>query len=307
MNTIEQQHYTMFAKRSKDSKYCIVLLSGVADHTNLQSLSKNISRILEKEFSILIIDFEAAIYISPSVLDFFKQIESRLLEEGKQFRISTVPEILQEIFDHYGSRFLFHQYRDLPSSITGENNHSSVVVDDMEMTQKVFVFGELELIDAITKGQIPDRMGCISIRNPNEVIPDEIIDRFEHLLELKFYDAYKIEHLGPHQIPQRIPVPDDAKRVVNFIDTTRENCDGYIIHCWQGVSRSTAVAMGVLYRLYGSESTTKRILKKVRSVARPHMGIVEYFDSLYNSKLGQVAQEIRDERLIELKNEIDGL
>jgi hypothetical protein len=63
---------------------------------------------------------------------------------------------------------------------------------------KVLVLSENELIETMRAGR-PLPSCCISIRNPDQTMPEEIRKSFASVLELKFYDANSVEHLGPRQ------------------------------------------------------------------------------------------------------------
>ena len=110
------------------------------------------------------------------------------------------------------------------------------------------VFGELELLALLARGGA-HHSHCISIRNPDETIPAIIKDNFRVILELRFYDAEEIEQLGAQTI-KRIPEPRDVKGVIEFFRMTALEATGYTLHCWQGISRSPAVALGLLYLLH---------------------------------------------------------
>ena len=153
------------------------------------------------------------------------------------------------------------------------------------------VFGEQELIELLARGGA-HYSHCISIRNPDENIPAIIKDNFRSILELRFYDAEEIEQLGAQTI-KRIPERRDVKGVIEFFRMTAMEATGYTLHCWQGISRSPAVALGLLYLLTGSEDEAAYHLKRVRPDARPHRRIVRLFDEQLGCRLAAVNERLR--------------
>jgi predicted protein tyrosine phosphatase len=170
---------------------------------------------------------------------------------------------------------------------------------------KVLVFSERELRDALKDGA-PLPSHCISIRNPDEQLPRAIKDGFVSILELKFYDTDSVDHLGPQQTIKRIPELRDVKGIIEYVNRTKAKATGYAIHCWEGISRSPAVALGVLYMLLGSESAAESQLRNNRPTARPLSRIVALFDQALGCDLSKVSDKIRTDRLVAMKREIEG-
>ena len=166
------------------------------------------------------------------------------------------------------------------------------------------VFGEQELVEHLARGGA-HYSHCVSIRNPDETMPAVIKDSFRAILELRFYDAEEIEHLGPAQTIKRIPEPRDVKGVVEFFRMTAAEATGYTIHCWQGVSRSPAVALGLLYLLTGSEDEAAYHLKRIRPDARPHQKLVRFFDEQLGCRLAAVNAGLRGESPAAAGNELE--
>jgi predicted protein tyrosine phosphatase len=156
------------------------------------------------------------------------------------------------------------------------------------------VFGERELVEHLARGGA-HYSHCISIRNPDETMPAIIKDNFRAILELRFYDAEEVEHLGAAQTIKRVPERRDVKGVVEFFRMTAAEATGYTIHCWQGISRSPAVALGLLYLLSGSEDEAAYHLKRIRPDARPHQKLVRFFDEQLGCRLARVNERLRGE------------
>ncbi len=158
------------------------------------------------------------------------------------------------------------------------------------------VFGEQELVQHLASGGA-HYSHCISIRNPDETMPGIIKDKFRAILELRFYDAEEVEQLGPAQTIKRVPEHRDVKGILEFFRMTAAEATGYTIHCWQGISRSPAVALGLLYLMTGSEDEAAWHLKRLRPDARPHRKLVRFFDDQLGCRLSRVNEKLRAEAL----------
>lgn len=155
----------------------------------------------------------------------------------------------------------------------------------------VQVFGQRELVEHLESGG-RHYSHCISIGNPGRGFgrPDTVMPRmfrrhFRRILRLAFYDAEKVSHLGTMR--------------------PRRRATGYTLHCWGGVSRSPAVALGILYLISGSETTSGDTLRRIRPDTAPHQGIVRSFDELLGSNLRAVSDGIRAERIARMQRELD--
>jgi predicted protein tyrosine phosphatase len=135
-------------------------------------------------------------------------------------------------------------------------------------------------------------------------MPPAFRRHFRRILRLAFYDVEEMRHLGTMR-PRRIPRRSDVRRVIRFFNRTRREADGYTLHCWGGLSRSAAMALGILYLLTGSESEAATTLLRVRPEAGPHRRIVRYFDELLGSNLQTVNDGIHRRRLERMRRELD--
>jgi predicted protein tyrosine phosphatase len=160
------------------------------------------------------------------------------------------------------------------------------------------VFGEAELIKRIRQGK-PHYSHCISIRNPGELLSQEIQGAFRKVLELSFYDQEDVEHLPEDVAQKRIPEIEDVERVIAFV--RQAVCDpdltGFTIHCRRGISRSAAIALGILYMILKDEERATKHLIKIRAESMPHTGIVRMFDSLLGANLNSYRAKIHRYRL----------
>lgn len=168
------------------------------------------------------------------------------------------------------------------------------------------IFSEKELIDHLMAGG-EHFSHCISIRNPEQTMPAIFKTAFRSILELKFYDVATADQLGPAQTIKRVPERIDVKGVIEFFKRTRAQASGYVIHCWQGISRSPAVALGVLYLITGSEEAAAKALNRLRPDSRPHQTLVRFFDEELGSHLTRVNAEILRRSLESLRGELAAL
>lgn len=175
------------------------------------------------------------------------------------------------------------------------------------------VYGQPELVDHLENGGIC-QSHLISIGNPrrwfrrNQVdtrVPEIFHRHFDRILRLSFYDVEKKRHLMRLQYPKRIPTRRDVRRAIRYYRRTRHAATGYTIHCWQGISRSTAFALGLLYLETGSEEEAARQLKTIRPEAGPHQKIVRFFDKELGSNLAAVNEILRTERIEAWKRELN--
>jgi len=142
-------------------------------------------------------------------------------------------------------------------------------------------------------------------QNPGEFLPDVFKTKFKKILRLEFFDVEKKDQLGPKQFPKKIPESIDIKKIINFYNTTKNEATGYTIHCWRGVSRSTAVALCVLYMMTKSEDKAKEIIQQIRPQAMPLKRIIELFDLEYGSNLTNIQSKIRNDWIEKMKKELD--
>lgn len=181
----------------------------------------------------------------------------------------------------------------------------------------VQVFGQRELVDHIQRGGAV-MSHLVSIGNPGRgvraaaedaTMPSVFRTVFRECLRFEFYDVEYKRHLGPMR-PRRIPLRRDVRRAVRFFRRTKDEATGYTIHCWRGLSRSTAMALGYLYLIHGDEQIAVKELKRVRPEAAPHPRLVLYFDQVLGCDLSSKNDQLRETRFREMKewflNEIDG-
>lgn len=157
---------------------------------------------------------------------------------------------------------------------------------------KIQIFGQNELVKHIEKGE-KIHSHCISIINPGKPVhendpshisPDILIDSFKEVLILDFWDANKVEHID-HFESKKIPSEVDITKILSFVERTKDEATGYTIHCWRGISRSTAVGFGILQYFLNDEKEAADRLIKVRRNTMPLKLIVQLFDKALGSNL----------------------
>lgn len=175
------------------------------------------------------------------------------------------------------------------------------------------VFGEKELENRIKNGK-KVTSHCISIRNSTFhgngrkpfPLSDEIKNGFKEILSLEFHDVEKREWLPPNFEDAKIPEKEDVLNVVHFVKNAVKDPDftGFTIHCWRGVSRSSAIALGVIYMFVKDKEKAAKYLIKVRRQARPLPRIVQFWGEVFGSNLSKQSEIIRDEALRKMRIEI---
>ncbi len=178
----------------------------------------------------------------------------------------------------------------------------------VDMNIDIRVYAELELVRLVEQGvELPDHL--ISIGNPRlpwlrprpgEFVPPQFRGRFKRIMRLNFFDCERKDLLGEVR-PKRIPERRDVERVIRFYRQTQDQASGYVVHCWGGISRSTAVALGLLFLACGSEDEAARQLVAIRPEAGPHRLILEFFDRLLGCHLAETGQIMREQRMDELR------
>lgn len=102
------------------------------------------------------------------------------------------------------------------------------------------------------------------------------------------------------------PTKDKVYPIFNFFKNIK-NEDNVLIHCSQGISRSTAIAFCLLYSKIFTYDKSMEILYSARPQACPNGKIIELFDDYLNKngKLYKVYQENKYKDYIEQYDEID--
>jgi predicted protein tyrosine phosphatase len=185
-------------------------------------------------------------------------------------------------------------------------------IDLLSSAARIEVLGEDELVRSLESGA-RHYSHCISIADPAGLpwlgrlgvrVPAVVRSSFRGLLRLEFVDDEREAQMGKTS-PARVARRSDVRRAIRFYRRTEARATGYTLHCWQGISRSPAFALGLLYLMTGSERAAARILRLIRPDALPHPGIVRLFDQELGSNLLAVNREIRGLRTRELRQNVD--
>jgi len=79
------------------------------------------------------------------------------------------------------------------------------------------------------------------------------------------------------------PKMEHVQRIINFANSIDKKNDRVVVHCWAGVSRSTAAALIILYVLYNND--IKQAIDKlleIRPQASPNKLLCKYADIILN-------------------------
>jgi predicted protein tyrosine phosphatase len=159
------------------------------------------------------------------------------------------------------------------------------------------VFGEEELINAIRNGGIVYK-NVISIADPGSSIPIELKSEKYNVLPLRFLDLDK--PFPNHDYETEIlPTIEDIHEVETFLKKINIE-DGITIHCWQGLSRSTAVAICVLHHYLDEQNVVIEEIFKIRPYAKPNVLILKHFDEIHKTNYSSVAKQIRIETVTKM-------
>ncbi len=175
----------------------------------------------------------------------------------------------------------------------------------------VEVLGQLELESRIDEPHyshlvsIGNPVSLFTVNRPDTRMPRVFRGRFRGVLRLSFYDVERKGHLGRRQFPRTIPGRRHVRRVIRFFNATRATASGYTVHCWQGSSRSPAIALGLLYLITGSEDTAAMIMRNICPGAHPNPRIVSLFDRELGSSLSQVNDAFRQRWLERTRKSLD--
>jgi predicted protein tyrosine phosphatase len=177
----------------------------------------------------------------------------------------------------------------------------------------VQIFGQDELIDHIQDG-CNYSSHLISIGNPKslfikngrgETLPKLFKQSFQGILRLSFYDVEYRYHLTCKQFPKIIPTRNHVQKAIDFYNKTKDKATGYTIHCWRGVSRSAAIAVGILYHIHKDEKKVFEELLKIRPQAMPHRSIVKYYDDILGCNLTAELDIFRQKWIDAMKAELN--
>ena len=141
---------------------------------------------------------------------------------------------------------------------------------------------------------IPETKDVVAIRISDSMPVKEVAEkRYIDVLRLSFYDEYEFEE----DIDRNSPVgtnrlnDDDVKEINAFVEKYKDK--QFIIHCEQGICRSSAVGYSILKRLGYTEELNE---KKDSCLYFPNIEV-------YGKLTGKVYNR---KNAVELRNELNG-
>ncbi len=137
---------------------------------------------------------------------------------------------------------------------------------------KITVVGLSEAKKLIPEGGFD---ACVSIADPDSTSRPKNRHLIPLVLDLDFSDVGITGDFPP--------VPEDARRLVFFLRRIVEiGCTNVVIHCFAGISRSTAAALALLALVHGKDADLAGLLLEIRPQAFPN----EHFASLLDDEIG---------------------
>jgi predicted protein tyrosine phosphatase len=133
-----------------------------------------------------------------------------------------------------------------------------------------------------------DYTHLLSIRGSMHQEPFRGFDSFRVAKQLNFDDVSLPRGWGRFQAPQ----PRHVQAILKFAETIGEN-DKVLVHCAQGISRSTAASYIMLASILGpgKEQEALKLVVKERPNARPNELMVRHADKLLKRE-GKLSAEL---------------
>ena len=144
----------------------------------------------------------------------------------------------------------------------------------------------------------------LSIGDPESKEPESLYHPQRKVLRLEFADinSFVAKYMGNTNESSELPQKSQVERAIVFLreflaatDTT-----GLLIHCFAGVSRSTAMALIACYLMLGDEEKAREKLYSIRPQAIPNSWVIQYADEILGSNLYPVAESIAETRIQKL-------
>lgn len=126
---------------------------------------------------------------------------------------------------------------------------------------------------------------CISINDPGSFPLRDPYSFFIRILRLEFED---INFNANRNSGKALPTENTIKEIVGFYNDTKDEADGYTVHCHAGISRSPAAGLMLLYLDTKSEEQAFSRLLEIKDFCLPNRIMIDIFDRLYGSKLSEI-------------------
>ncbi len=173
------------------------------------------------------------------------------------------------------------------------------------MESNISVYSHAELFARIAAHE-PLGANCIFISDPHchpsaSFPPQEVSDYFDAVLPLLFFDAATAQQ-QPKGFAPLLANEAHIDAVIAFYNAHRESV---VVSCYAGISRSPAVALGLLRMSTGSDAEARSRLRAIRPEASPLKHIAALFDAALESKLAPICEEIREAHLSKVRALVD--
>lgn len=298
--------------RATEAAGCLLVrLGGGVDPDGWRQLRGSAGAALEAGRRRIVVDLSAVRWAGGALLGCLSSIRDDARAKGGALELRGTRPAVVEAMEKLGfAGFFTAAATSMGPAATGRRHGGAAERGDLPTVQ---VFGQPELVAHLERGgshhthlvSIGNPRSWFGANRPDTRMPAIFRRHFRRVLRLTFYDVEKKGHLRPRQVPRRIPRRADVRRAIRFFRATRAEATGYTLHCWQGISRSTAFALGYLFLVTGSEEEAGRRLLAIRPDAGPHQAIVRWFDEELGCDLSRVNERIRKERLARWKRELD--
>ncbi|MCL2485549.1 MAG: hypothetical protein FWF00_05975 [Endomicrobia bacterium] len=115
----------------------------------------------------------------------------------------------------------------------------------------------------------------LSITEPERKI--EKIGQHHCILEMYDVDEVEIDPTGSYAPPSKT----ECFKAIKFAKTWKEN-DNVLIHCLAGISRSPAIAFGIVWYLTKNKKETLKILEHTENTRIPNMAIMRIWAEIFD-------------------------
>ncbi|WP_372368847.1 hypothetical protein [Candidatus Uabimicrobium sp. HlEnr_7] len=139
--------------------------------------------------------------------------------------------------------------------------------------------------------QNPFFYNAISISSPLDPISN--LKKTKEVLYLRFDDIVKAsDNLNKLSIKLTLPTRNDCEKSLDFFQRSGD----FLIHCFHGKSRSTAVALGCFLDAYKDYEVAVDKLLQIRPWATPNELIVEFMCELLGTDFVEVLEYFHKKR-----------
>jgi hypothetical protein len=116
-----------------------------------------------------------------------------------------------------------------------------------------------------------------------------------------YYLVFKALHFSPP-----LAMVSDIYKVINFVENAKkeENFTGLVVHCWRGMARSTAIALGILFMDLEDEEKAIEKLFKIRPYSEPLNRIIELWDQVLKCNIKEPLDNCRNEHIAKINDDI---